>query len=61
MKFYESLRRFLFFFIPKLQFIGMLKSVQSSDYIKYSLAAIERGMRLCSDKSKEVNYREFKI
>ncbi|VDM07906.1 unnamed protein product [Wuchereria bancrofti] len=35
---------------------GMLKSVQSSDYIKYSLAAIERGIRLCSDKSKETGH-----
>lgn len=33
----------------------MLKSVQSSDYIKYSLAAIERGVRLCNDKSKQVS------
>lgn len=40
---------------------GMLKSVQSSDYIKYSLAAIERGIRLCSDKSKEVNYCNLKF
>ncbi|MCP9264278.1 40S ribosomal protein S7 [Dirofilaria immitis] len=35
---------------------GMLKSVQSSDYIKYSLAAIEQGIRLCSDKSKETGH-----
>uniref|UniRef100_A0A915Q4U8 SEC14-like protein 2 n=1 Tax=Setaria digitata TaxID=48799 RepID=A0A915Q4U8_9BILA len=35
---------------------GMLKSVQSSDYIKYSLAAIERGMLLCNDKAKETGH-----
>ncbi|MFH4975888.1 hypothetical protein AB6A40_002597 [Gnathostoma spinigerum] len=31
---------------------GMVKSVQASDYIKYSLAAIEKGMQLCADKAK---------
>ncbi|VDK87416.1 unnamed protein product [Litomosoides sigmodontis] len=35
---------------------GMVKSVQSSDYIKYSLAAIERGIQLCSDKSKQTGH-----
>ncbi|VDN57577.1 unnamed protein product [Dracunculus medinensis] len=32
---------------------GIIKSVQASDYIKYSLAAIEKGIQLCSEKSKE--------
>ncbi|VDK43021.1 unnamed protein product [Anisakis simplex] len=35
---------------------GMLRSVQSSDYIKYSLAAIERGMKLCDEKCKETGH-----
>uniref|UniRef100_A0A915BSB3 SEC14-like protein 2 n=1 Tax=Parascaris univalens TaxID=6257 RepID=A0A915BSB3_PARUN len=35
---------------------GMVRSVQSSDYIKYSLAAIERGMKLCDEKCKETGH-----
>ncbi|CAJ0946151.1 unnamed protein product, partial [Mesorhabditis belari] len=31
---------------------GMLRSVASLDYIKFSLAAIEKGMRLCEIRSK---------
>jgi hypothetical protein len=33
---------------------GMLKSVQSKDYIKFSLAAIEKGIQLCNDRAKQV-------
>lgn len=32
---------------------GMLRSVQSKDYIKYSLAAIEKGIMLCNDRAKQ--------
>ncbi|VDD86280.1 unnamed protein product [Enterobius vermicularis] len=32
---------------------GMVRSVQSKDYIKYSLAAVEKGMKLCDQKCKE--------
>uniref|UniRef100_A0A0K0D5F8 Glutaminase n=1 Tax=Angiostrongylus cantonensis TaxID=6313 RepID=A0A0K0D5F8_ANGCA len=33
--------------------IGMLKSVASLDYIKFSLAAIEKGLQLCAQKAKQ--------
>jgi hypothetical protein len=33
---------------------GMLRSVQSKDYIKYSLSAIEKGIQLCDDRAKQV-------
>ncbi|CAI5437927.1 unnamed protein product [Caenorhabditis angaria] len=32
---------------------GLLRSVASLDYIKFSLAAIEKGMKLCEEKAKE--------
>ncbi|WKX89367.1 hypothetical protein Q1695_008763 [Nippostrongylus brasiliensis] len=32
---------------------GMLKSVASLDYIKFSLAAIEKGLQLCAQKAKQ--------
>jgi hypothetical protein len=32
---------------------GMLRSVQSKDYIKFSLAAIEKGLKLCADRAKQ--------
>jgi hypothetical protein len=32
---------------------GMLRSVESKDYIKFSLAAIEKGLKLCSDHAKQ--------
>uniref|UniRef100_A0AC34RC78 SEC14-like protein 2 n=1 Tax=Panagrolaimus sp. JU765 TaxID=591449 RepID=A0AC34RC78_9BILA len=31
---------------------GMLRSVESKDYIKFSLAAIEKGLKLCNERSK---------
>jgi len=31
---------------------GMLRSVQSKDYIKFSLAAIEKGIQLCQERAK---------
>jgi hypothetical protein len=34
---------------------GMLRSVQSKDYIKFSLAAIEKGIQLCDDRAKQTN------
>lgn len=34
---------------------GMLRSVQSKDYIKFSLAAIEKGIQLCHERAKQVN------
>jgi hypothetical protein len=35
---------------------GMLRSVQSKDYIKFSLAAIEKGIQLCNERAKQVIY-----
>ncbi|KAI1713587.1 CRAL/TRIO domain-containing protein [Ditylenchus destructor] len=32
---------------------GMLRSVQSKDYIKFSLAAIEKGVKLCNDRAEQ--------
>jgi len=32
---------------------GMLRSVQSKDYIKFSLAAIEKGIALCRQRAHE--------
>lgn len=34
---------------------GMLRSVQSKDYIKFSLCAIEKGIQLCSLRAKQTN------
>uniref|UniRef100_A0A914WA98 SEC14-like protein 2 n=2 Tax=Plectus sambesii TaxID=2011161 RepID=A0A914WA98_9BILA len=34
---------------------GMLKSVQAQDYIKFSLAAIERGVELCEERAGKTN------
>jgi hypothetical protein len=34
--------------------VGMLKSVQAQDYIKFSLAAIERGVELCEERAGKV-------
>ncbi|KAI6203699.1 hypothetical protein M3Y94_00586800 [Aphelenchoides besseyi] len=34
---------------------GMLRSVQSKDYIKFSLAAIEKGIQLCDERAKQTN------
>ena len=31
----------------------MLRSVQSKDYIKFSLAAIEKGITLCRQRAQE--------
>jgi len=31
---------------------GMLRSVESKDYIKFSLAAIEKGLKLCAERAK---------
>uniref|UniRef100_A0A7E4W938 SEC14-like protein 2 n=1 Tax=Panagrellus redivivus TaxID=6233 RepID=A0A7E4W938_PANRE len=31
---------------------GMLRSVESKDYIKFSLAAIEKGLKLCTERAK---------
>ena len=33
----------------------MLKSVATSDYIKFSLAAIEKGIQLCEERAQQVN------
>ncbi|EYB91593.1 hypothetical protein Y032_0204g1887 [Ancylostoma ceylanicum] len=38
---------------------GMLKSVASLDYIKFSLAAIEKGLQLCKQKAKQVIFYRF--
>lgn len=41
---------------------GMLRSVQSKDYIKFSLAAIEKGIQLCKERAKQVkNIYHFRI
>jgi|UniRef100_A0AC35FMH7 hypothetical protein len=32
---------------------GMLRSVESKDYIKFSLAAIEKGLKLCNERAKQ--------
>lgn len=37
----------------------MLKSVASLDYIKFSLAAIEKGLELCAQKAKQVGSFSF--
>lgn len=34
---------------------GMLRSVQSKDYIKFSLAAIEKGVQICKERAKQTN------
>ncbi|CAD5208282.1 unnamed protein product [Bursaphelenchus xylophilus] len=34
---------------------GMLRSVESKDYIKFSLAAIEKGIELCQERAKQTN------
>ncbi|CAD5205843.1 unnamed protein product [Bursaphelenchus okinawaensis] len=34
---------------------GMLRSVESKDYIKFSLAAIEKGIELCEERAKITN------
>ncbi|KIH44406.1 hypothetical protein ANCDUO_25569 [Ancylostoma duodenale] len=36
----------------------MLKSVASLDYIKFSLAAIEKGLQLCKQKAKQKDTSE---
>lgn len=33
----------------------MLKSVQSMDYIKFSLSAIEKGIQLCEERAQQVS------
>jgi hypothetical protein len=36
------------------QFTGMLRSVQSREYIQFSLAAIEKGVELCNQRALQV-------
>ncbi len=37
------------------QISGMLKSVASIDYIKFSLVAIEKGLELCNERAQQVS------